>query len=148
MPIQRTDIEELEDKLSKGSMTPSVFSESVRQLMVSGRYKLALDMYENLISTKEDTNRIYSTSVLNDATLLMLVHCYSSTGKMGPFIQMCADLRDKRKYTPLLVERMVICFARLDRLDMVEALLIVTFVASRFLRSFMGGTKSEGLKKS
>ena len=58
MPIQRTDIEELEDKLSKGSMTPSVFSESVRQLMVSGRYKLALDMYENLISTKEDTNRI------------------------------------------------------------------------------------------
>ena len=77
-----------------------------------------------MISEDDENNHFSSSSVLNDTTLLMLVHCYSSIGKMGPFIQLCASLRDKRKYSPLFIERMIICFADLDRLDVVEALLM------------------------
>lgn len=124
MPIQAPDIGDLEDKLAKGRVTPGLFSESVKQLMVSGRYRLALDIYEKMVSEDEENSHFSSASVLNDATLLMLVHCYSSIGKMGPFVQLCASLRDKRKYSPLFIERMIICFADLDRLDVVEALLM------------------------
>lgn len=123
MPIPG-DLGELDEKLAKGSVTPSFFYESVRQLMVSGRYRFAVDVYEKLVSEDEETGHVSTASVLNDATLLMLVHCYSSIGKMGPFVQICASLRDKRKYSPLFVERMIICFAHLDRLDVVEALLV------------------------
>ena len=60
--------------------------------MVSGRYRLALDIYEKMVSEDEENSHFSSASVLNDATLLMLVHCYSSIGKMGPFVQLCASV--------------------------------------------------------
>ena len=76
MPMQTPDIVDLKDKLAKGRVTAGVFSESVKQLMVSGRYRLALDIYEKMISEDDENNHFSSSSVLNDTTLLMLVHCH------------------------------------------------------------------------
>jgi hypothetical protein len=123
MSSKTPDVDDIAEKVLKGSISPAALSESVRRLMISGRYRAALDMYENLLDCDSEEGGGLSPGFLNDSTLMMLVQCYSRMGKPAPFLQLCRSLHDKRKYTPLFVERMVINFADLDRLDVVEALL-------------------------
>ena len=120
------DADDILEKIDAGKITAVEFGEILCKVAAEGQHQEAIDLYERLPVEERYGGASPSRGVglMNDHGITTLIHCYNRTGKPSAFQHLCSSIADKRKYTHYIVEQMVECFSDLDRLDILEALLI------------------------
>ena len=124
--MAEVDFDDVLENIDAGKVTAQEFGLILDKISKACQYQSAVDLYEKLPAEERYGGASPSRGVglLNDHGIVTLIHCYSRLGKPAGFLPLCSAVADKRKYTPFVAEQMLECFADLDRLDMLEALLI------------------------
>jgi hypothetical protein len=144
-PTREVDFDDVLEKIDAGKVSAQEFGLILEKIAKNRQYQSAVDLYEKLPAEERYGGASPSRGVglLNDNGIVTLIHCYNRIGKPAGFLTLCSSVADRRKYTPYVAEQMLECFADLDRLDMLEALLIGWFHSPSSLSNDLRGEEGD-----